>query len=192
MVRTALRRLFAALSAGGFLHSQIEPIIRCSLPAFRCSARTFCLFRLIEFPVRGDQGICANLLRSLLCRGRISARSEGAKSAKAGAKIQNSLHCCDIREKRTANREARATAPNVALALDHATFSGDASRRKGGKERRIRELFEFIARSRTEWRTGRDSNPRDAINVYTLSRRAPSTTRPPVREGVASRGLEGF
>ena len=41
-------------------------------------------------------------------------------------------------------------------------------------------------------RTGRDSNPRDAINVYTLSRRAPSTTRPPVREGVASRGLEGF
>src|SRR5690606_26346312 len=31
------------------------------------------------------------------------------------------------------------------------------------------------------WRTEGDSNPRYAINVYTLSRRAPSTTRPPVR-----------
>ena len=29
-------------------------------------------------------------------------------------------------------------------------------------------------------RTGRDSNPRNAFAVYTLSRRAPSTTRPPV------------
>src|SRR5690349_8433552 len=33
------------------------------------------------------------------------------------------------------------------------------------------------------WRTGRDSNPRTAINRYTLSRRAPSTTRPPVHLG---------
>src|SRR5438874_13366600 len=31
------------------------------------------------------------------------------------------------------------------------------------------------------WRTERDSNPRTAINRYTLSRRAPSTTRPSVR-----------
>src|SRR5690606_15087379 len=30
------------------------------------------------------------------------------------------------------------------------------------------------------WRTEGDSNPRYAMNVYTLSRRAPSTTRPPV------------
>ena len=30
------------------------------------------------------------------------------------------------------------------------------------------------------WRRGRDSNPRYAINVYTLSRRAPSTARPPL------------
>jgi hypothetical protein len=56
------------------------------------------------------------------------------------------------------------------------------------------------------WRTGRDSNPRTAINRYTLSRRAPSTTRPPVRkpprgpgiyrlgprgQGVWARGREG-
>ena len=32
------------------------------------------------------------------------------------------------------------------------------------------------------WRRGRDSNPRYAINVYTLSRRATSTTHPPLRE----------
>ena len=31
-----------------------------------------------------------------------------------------------------------------------------------------------------KWRRGRDSNPRRAINPRTLSRRAPSTTRPPV------------
>ena len=32
------------------------------------------------------------------------------------------------------------------------------------------------------WRRGRDSNPRYAINVYTLSRRATSTTHPPLRK----------
>ena len=42
----------------------------------------------------------------------------------------------------------------------------------------------------TRWRSGRDSNPRYAFDVYSLSRRAPSTTRPPLRmhwSGVASR-----
>ena len=34
---------------------------------------------------------------------------------------------------------------------------------------------------RTSWRSGRDSNPRYAFGVYSLSRRAPSTTRPPLR-----------
>ena len=33
----------------------------------------------------------------------------------------------------------------------------------------------------TGWRSGRDSNPRYAFDVYSLSRRAPSTTRPPLR-----------
>jgi hypothetical protein len=32
-----------------------------------------------------------------------------------------------------------------------------------------------------KWRRERDSNPRYAINVYTLSRGAPSATRPPLR-----------
>ena len=43
-----------------------------------------------------------------------------------------------------------------------------------------------------QWRSGRDSNPRYGFAVYSLSRRAPSTTRPPLRtalEGRASRGL---
>ncbi len=31
------------------------------------------------------------------------------------------------------------------------------------------------------WRRGRDSNPRYGVTVYTLSRRAPSTTRTPLR-----------
>ena len=33
----------------------------------------------------------------------------------------------------------------------------------------------------TAWRSGRDSNPRYGFAVYSLSRRAPSTTRPPLR-----------
>ena len=40
-----------------------------------------------------------------------------------------------------------------------------------------------------KWRTGRDSNPRTAINRYTLSRRAPSTTRPPVRKHLGVGGI---
>jgi hypothetical protein len=35
----------------------------------------------------------------------------------------------------------------------------------------------------TYWRRGRDSNPRWAFDPYTLSRGAPSTTRPPLRIG---------
>ncbi len=35
-----------------------------------------------------------------------------------------------------------------------------------------------------EWRRGRDSNPRYAFDVYSLSRGAPSTTRPPLRCGL--------
>lgn len=45
------------------------------------------------------------------------------------------------------------------------------------------------------WRSGRDSNPRYAFDVYSLSRRAPSTTRPPLRialeGGSLSRGAAG-
>ena len=36
------------------------------------------------------------------------------------------------------------------------------------------------------WRRERDSNPRYAINVYTLSRRAPSATRTPLRNRATS------
>ncbi len=40
---------------------------------------------------------------------------------------------------------------------------------------------EGTARVATNWRRGRDSNPR-YVSVYTLSRRAPSTARPPLRD----------
>ncbi len=42
-----------------------------------------------------------------------------------------------------------------------------------------------------KWRSGWDSNPRRALDPYTLSRRAPSTTRPPLRAGAASMGGAG-
>ncbi len=37
------------------------------------------------------------------------------------------------------------------------------------------------------WRRGRDSNPRYGVTVYTLSRRAPSTARPPLHNLIATR-----
>jgi hypothetical protein len=40
----------------------------------------------------------------------------------------------------------------------------------------------------SDWRRGRDSNPRWAFDPYALSRGAPSTTRPPLREQTAIRG----
>ena len=33
-----------------------------------------------------------------------------------------------------------------------------------------------------KWRRGWDSNPRDGKTAYTLSKRAPSTTRPPLQQ----------
>ncbi len=50
----------------------------------------------------------------------------------------------------------------------------------------------YGCRRTAKWRSGRDSNPRYGFAVYSLSRRAPSTTRPPLRtllEGQPSRGL---
>ena len=41
------------------------------------------------------------------------------------------------------------------------------------------------------WRSGRDSNPRYGFAVYSLSRRAPSTTRPPLRVPGRSAHLGG-
>ena len=39
------------------------------------------------------------------------------------------------------------------------------------------------------WRRERDSNPRYGVTVYTLSRRAPSTTRTPLRKLLTARTL---
>src|SRR5690348_4931906 len=41
------------------------------------------------------------------------------------------------------------------------------------------------------WRSGRDSNPRYGFAVYSLSRRAPSTTRPPLRVSWEAEHLGG-
>ena len=42
-------------------------------------------------------------------------------------------------------------------------------------------ILSFNIDALNAWRSGRDSNPRYGVTVYTLSRRAPSTTRPPLR-----------
>src|ERR1700749_4778403 len=43
-----------------------------------------------------------------------------------------------------------------------------------------------------EWRRGRDSNPRRAFDPYTLSRGAPSTTRPPLHACGGKRTGQGL
>ena len=50
----------------------------------------------------------------------------------------------------------------------------------------------MLDRCRKEWRSGRDSNPRWAFDPYSLSRRAPSTTRPPLRMHRDTPGSRGF
>ena len=63
--------------------------------------------------------------------------------------------------------------------------SGDVLRWVSGRERPCR----------TDWRRGWDSNPRDAFDVYSLSRGAPSTTRPPLhrrRCGVCASSVNPF
>ena len=57
------------------------------------------------------------------------------------------------------------TAANTMRAINQDWFSGGRS-------------------TRARWRRGRDSNPRYAFDVYSLSRGAPSTTRPPLRSGL--------
>src|SRR5262249_23248142 len=54
-------------------------------------------------------------------------------------------------------------------------------RKKRGFARLLATYYSSIPITWTRWRSGRDSNPRYAFDVYSLSRRAPSTTRPPLR-----------
>src|SRR6266403_4972626 len=46
-----------------------------------------------------------------------------------------------------------------------------------------RQLIQPDENLASDWRRGRDSNPRWAFDPYALSRGAPSTTRPPLRTG---------
>ncbi len=48
---------------------------------------------------------------------------------------------------------------------------------------RVRLVARFCLWQNDMWRRGRDSNPRWAFNPYSLSRGAPSATRPPLHRG---------
>jgi hypothetical protein len=50
----------------------------------------------------------------------------------------------------------------------------------------IPNIHDFSFLINLYWRSRRDSNPRYAFDVYTLSRRAPSTTRPLLRAPVCA------
>ena len=69
----------------------------------------------------------------------------------------------------------------------------DAIRIMGSKTELLRTLISGqgrqsvaigVPRSGLKWRRGWDSNPRDPFEVYSLSRGAPSTTRPPLQCGL--------
>ena len=79
-------------------------------------------------------------------------------------------------------------AAGLAPCIQENAFAGAA--RQGSPEAQSNELGDFV-----EWRRGWDSNPRYAFDVYSLSRGAPSTTRPPLRCGLImclNRRLQGF
>ena len=60
------------------------------------------------------------------------------------------------------------------------TESDAVAHATGELAKELHQADERENRERKAWRRGRDSNPR-YVAVYTLSRRAPSTTRPPLR-----------
>ena len=62
-------------------------------------------------------------------------------------------------------------------ARDRLDLGGGGRRSEAAHRRRIG----VSDTARQGWRSGRDSNPRYGFAVYSLSRRAPSTTRPPLR-----------
>ncbi len=64
--------------------------------------------------------------------------------------------------------------------------SGDAS---GDEKPSDVFLVIFPLDNGHQWRRGRDSNPREAFDLYSLSRGAPSTTRPPLRREVLKKTL---
>ena len=70
--------------------------------------------------------------------------------------------------------------------IDYSRHEKAAARKRGGiwlpfAGRRNTPFREMVKSPEMRWRSGRDSNPRYAFDVYSLSRRAPSTTRPPLR-----------
>ena len=71
------------------------------------------------------------------------------------------------------------------VAMIASAYHDDADENHGAFKGTGRQFAEYLVplmdKISVEWRSGRDSNPRYAFGVYSLSRRAPSTTRPPLR-----------
>ena len=84
---------------------------------------------------------------------------------------------------------AEKSPPNSGCKGDESTLRARKCRRKGAAARRLRSYLAKRRSVKTRWRSGRDSNPRYGFAVYSLSRRAPSTTRPPLRMPVGREAL---
>ena len=108
--------------------------------------------------------------------------------------------CATLREKlRTAPPKTKRRLIHALVEVVEVSPEGIRLRGSGGDvadlTHSLDEAHEIAApgvrSSIRKWRSGRDSNPRYGFAVYSLSRRAPSTTRPPLRislEGRASKG----
>ena len=154
-----LKRLYDAIETG--VADINDPALKdriASLAATRDQARADATRAQAMLDSSGAKAITAQMVRAFAKVARQRMRTEG------GAYRRDHL---------------RALAQRVEVAESEVRIMGSKSRllqtltANGG--------VNVVPTQGLKWRSGRDSNPRYAFGVYSLSRRAPSTTRPPLR-----------
>ena len=153
-------------------------------PARRSFCRAACISAAPFLPFRSRLlYMCAKLSALALCVCRtVRASFKCAPllvNACSGLRFRSGLRFCS---------RPRAPPVRISAALLSAAppvFFADICLRSA-RSRRASAVFDSTQkkppfREFKKWRIGRDSNSREALDPYTLSRRAPSTARPPIR-----------
>jgi hypothetical protein len=115
------------------------------------------------------------ILESAVSGAMVDNRGAGVDRKYARAGLMRAIHGAHPRCARAAAPSKSAILPICRTRAGSSTHPHPQTKKRGPQSG---PLF-FV------WRRGRDSNPRYAFGVYTLSRRAPSTARPPLRRSKA-------
>src|SRR5579883_40529 len=160
-----MKRLYDAIEAG--VADLDDPALKervASLKAIRDQARADAQRAQAMLESSGQQAITPKMVRKFVRTARERMRIEG------GGYRRDHLRALAQRVE-VADKEVRIMGSKGDLLRTLATASGVKSAANG------------VRSSVLKWRRERDSNPRRAFDPYTLSRGAPSTTRPSLRPG---------